>query len=381
MRKFNLEKPIRVAEVIGKYKGGGVESFTINYYKNVDRTKVQFDFIFDSDSKDIPIDEIEKLGGKVILIPPYQHPFKYHKELKEVLRTGNYKIVHSHINTLSVFSLYAAKKAGVPIRIAHSHATTNKKEFIRNLVKLLLRPFNKMLATNYACCSESAGRWMFGNKNYDEKKVVKINNAIEVDKFIYNKKIRDEYRKKLGIKENQIVIGHVGRMVKTKNHSFLINVFFKICSNKDAILLLIGQGPLEVKLKQQVESLGIKDRVIFLGQKNDIYNWYQTFDAFVLPSLYEGFGMALLEAQVSNLPCIASLDVPNESKLIDDFKFLSLNDSYETWANSILKLVKNNERKSNKEIIVEKGYDISNENKKLTDYYINLIEEEYHADN
>lgn len=257
MRNVNLEKPIRVAEVIGKYKGGGVESFTINYYKNIDRTKVQFDFIFDSDSKDIPIDEIEKLGGKVILIPPYQHPFKYHKELKEVLRTGNYKIVHSHINTLSVFSLYAAKKVGVPIRIAHSHATTNKKEFIRNLVKLLLRPFNKMLATNYACCSESAGRWMFGNKNYDEKKVVKINNAIEVDKFIYNKKIRDEYRKKLGIKENQIVIGHVGRMVKTKNHSFLINVFFKICSNKDAILLLIGQGPLEVKLKQQVDRKSV----------------------------------------------------------------------------------------------------------------------------
>ena len=127
-------QPIRVAQIIGKWVGGGVESVVMNYYRNIDRSKVQFDFICDEDSTNIPYDEIEKLGGKVILIPPYQKIFKYHKELKNILKKGNYKIVHSHINTLSVFSLFASKKAGVPIRIAHSHSTTNKKEKKKNLL-------------------------------------------------------------------------------------------------------------------------------------------------------------------------------------------------------------------------------------------------------
>ena len=374
-------RPIRIAQIVGKWVGGGVEAVIMNYYKHIDRTKIQFDFICDSDSTDIPFEEIEKLGGRVYLIPPYQNIIKYQKELKKLLKENKYKIVHSHINTLSVFSLYAAKKAGVPIRIAHSHATTNQKEFVRNIVKLILRPFSKLYATNYACCSKYAGIWMFGSNNYNKNRVFKINNAIELDKFVYDIQIRNSYRKKLGINDNQIVIGHVGRLVKTKNQSFLIDVFSKICEKKDAILLLLGQGPLEECLKLHAESLGIKDRVIFLGQKNDVNNWYQTFDAFILPSLYEGFGMALLEAQVSNLPCIVSTNVPSESKIIEDFRFLTLKDSCELWANTTLQLIRQNKRKSNKELITNEGYDILKESKKLTNYYLNLIEEGLHANN
>lgn len=158
-------QPIRIAQIIGKWLGGGVESVVMNYYRNIDKTKIQFDFICDSDSTDIPYDEIEKLGGKVILIPPYQKVFKYHKELKKVLKDGKYKIVHSHINTLSVFSLWAAKSAGVPVRIAHSHSTTNKKEKKKNLLKQVLRPFSKLFATDYMCCTEYAGRWQVSGRS------------------------------------------------------------------------------------------------------------------------------------------------------------------------------------------------------------------------
>lgn len=129
------DSPIRIAQIIGKWLGGGVESVVMNYYRHIDRSKIQFDFICDEDSTNIPYDEINSLGGKVILIPPYQKVIKYHNELKKVLKDGNYKIVHSHINTLSVFSLWAAKSAGVPVRIAHSHSTTNKKEKKKNLLK------------------------------------------------------------------------------------------------------------------------------------------------------------------------------------------------------------------------------------------------------
>lgn len=282
------EEPIRIAQIVGKWLGGGVEAVVMNYYRHLDHDKIQFDFICDDDSTNIPYDEIEKLGGKVILIPPYQKVFKYQKELRRVLRDGKYKIVHSHINTLSVFPLYAAKKVGVPVRIAHSHSTTNKKEWKKNLLKQVLRPFSKKYATNYMCCSELAGRWLFGDKTYDEGKVYLLNNAIDLDKFKYDKKIKDKKRKELGIKEDTIVIGHIGRFVAQKNHTFLIDIFNQFHKKeKNSILLLAGQGPLQEEIKNKVRELGLNDSVRFLGQRNDANELYQVFDVFLLPSLYE----------------------------------------------------------------------------------------------
>lgn len=149
---------IRVAQIIGKWVGRGVESVVMNYYRNIDRAKIQFDFICDEDSNNIPYEEINNLGGKVILVPPYQEIIKYHKNLKKILKEGKYTIVHSHINTLSVFSPWAAKSAKIPVRIAHSHSSTNKKEWKRNIIKQILRPFSKLFATDYMCCSELSGR-------------------------------------------------------------------------------------------------------------------------------------------------------------------------------------------------------------------------------
>lgn len=368
-------EPIRVAHIIGKWVGGGVESVVMNYYRNIDKSKIQFDFICDSDSTSIPYEEIEKMGGRVFLIPPYQKIIRYHKKLKKILNDGRYKIVHSHINTLSVFSLWAAKRAGIPIRIAHNHATTNKKEIKRNIIKTVLRPFSKLNATKYMCCSENAGRWLFGNKLYNQKKVILIKNAIDIEKFIYNENIRDKYRKKIGVKPTQMVVGHVGRMVETKNHTFILNVFSELCKRKDATLVLIGQGPLENKIKEKVKELHIEEKVLFLGQKEDVNNWYQAFDVFILPSLYEGFGLALLEAQASNLPCIASTNVPVEAKLINDFKFLPLETAERDWADSIIKLAKPNQRKSNKNEFIRAGFDIYTETKKLEEYYLDFIKE------
>ena len=290
----------------------------MNYYRHLDHSKIQFDFICDDDSTNIPYDEIEKLGGKVILIPPYQKVFKYQRELRRVLRDGKYKIVHSHINTLSVFPLYAAKKVGVPVRIAHSHSTTNKKEWKKNLLKQVLRPFSKKYATNYMCCSELAGRWLFGDKAYDEGKVYLLNNAIDLDKFKYDKKIKDKKRKELGIKEDTIVIGHIGRFVAQKNHTFLIDIFNQFHKKeKNSILLLAGQGPLQEEIKNKVRELGLDDSVRFLGQRNDANELYQVFDVFLLPSLYEGLPVVGVEAQASGLLCFLSDDMTKETKVLD----------------------------------------------------------------
>lgn len=363
-------KPVRVAQIIGKWLGGGVESVVMSYYRSIDRTKIQFDFICDEDSTNIPFEEIEKLGGKVILIPPYQKIFKYHKELKKVLKEGKYKIVHSHINTLSVFSLFAAKCAGVPIRIAHSHSTTNKKEKKKNLLKQILRPFSKLFATDYMCCSELAGRWLFGNKAYDEGKVYLLNNAIDLDKFRYDEKARKEKRKKLGISENTLVIGHVGRFVEQKNHEFLIDIYNEIYKEKeDSVLLLVGQGPLENKIKEKVKKLNLEKNVRFLGQRNDINELYQAFDVFCLPSLYEGLPVVGIEAQATGLLCFFSDDMTRETKVLNSTEFLSLAQGERKWATKIINASEDFKRKDQNEEMTKNNFNIKIEGEKITRFY------------
>lgn len=368
-------EPIRVAQIIGKWLGGGVEAVVMNYYRHIDRNKIQFDFICDDDSTNIPYDEIEKLGGKVILVPPYQKVVKYHKELKKVLEEGNYKIVHSHINVLSVFSLFAAKCAKVPVRIAHSHSTTNKKEWKKNLLKQVLRPFSKVFATDYMCCSELAGRWLFGDKEYDKGNVYLLNNAIDLDKFKYDEKIRKQKRKELNIKDNTLVIGHIGRFVAQKNHTFLIDIFNEVHKqNNNSILLLAGQGPLMDEIKEKVNTLELNDSVRFLGQRSDANELCQAFDIFLLPSLYEGLGMVLIEAQCAGLPCIASTEVPEVARVSNNIRFLNLSENNIKWSNSILDTVTDYKRFDCSDEVRSFNYDIKNEAKELVDIYIEFNE-------
>lgn len=357
------KQPIIVAQIMGKWVGGGVEAVIMNYYRNIDRTKIQFDFICDEDSTNIPYEEIKKLGGNVIICPPYQKISKYEKFLINLFKEKQYKIVHSNINALSVFPLYAAKKAGVPVRIAHSHSTTNKKEWKKNLMKQALRPFSKKYATDYFACSELAGRWLFGNKTFEQGKVTIINNAIDLDKFKYDEKIRKEKRKELNIKDDTLVVGHVGRFVTQKNHTFLIDIFNKLHKKeKNSILLLIGQGPLMSEIKQKVDSLGISDSVKFLGQRNDTNELYNIMDLFLFPSLYEGLGMVLIEAQANGLPCIASTEVPKIADISNNVQFYDLNDSIDIW-------LKNYDTNRFKFICKNCIYDIKKEAEKLEIYY------------
>ena len=367
-------EPVHIAQIMGKWIGGGVESVIMNYYENIDRTKFQFDFICDDDSTNIPYEKIEKLGGKVILVPPYQKVFKYIKTLKKIFKENNYKIVHSNINTLSVFPLYAAKKAGVPVRIAHSHSTSNKKEWKKNAVKNVLRPFSKKNANVYFACSELAARYLYGNKTFEEGKVTIINNAINLEKFKFNQGKREKLRKELKIKDDEFVVGHIGRFVSQKNHTFLIDIFNELRKeNNKAVLLLIGQGPLQDQIKEKVRELGIEDSVRFAGQVDNASDYYNAMDVFVLPSLYEGLGMVLIEAQANELPCIASTEVPKKASVSNQVEFISLKEENKKWADNILR--KN--RKDCKFVYTKdyEKYDIRKECQKLQDEYKRKIKE------
>lgn len=366
-----MKEPIRIAQIMGKWVGGGVEAVVMNYYRHIDRTKIQFDFLCDEDSTDIPYEEIEKLGGKVILIPPYQKVFKYQSVLKNVLKSGHYNIVHSHINTLSVFPLLAAKRAGVPIRIAHSHSTTNKKEKKKNLMKLILRPFSKVFATHYMCCSELAGCWLFGNKTYDKGQVYLLNNAIDLDKFKYDENIRNKKRKELNIDNKTLVIGHIGRFVEQKNHRFLIDIFDELHKEvNNSILLLAGQGPLLKEIQAKVKKLNLEASVKFLGQRNDASELYQAFDVFLLPSLYEGLPVVGVEAQASGLLCELSDDMTKETKVLSTTRFIGLDKDAKEWAKTIINDFNQFERKETKDEITRNGFNITKQANNLEVYYL-----------
>lgn len=362
-----MNEPIRVAQVMGKMSGGGVEQVVMNYYTHIDRSRVQFDFIVDSDSELIPREEIESLGGRVFTVPPYQHPFVYQRALVSLYREQGWKIVHSHENVLSVFPLRAAERVGIPIRIAHSHSTAGRGEPLRNLVKRILKLFSNVYPTHRMACSYHAGEWLFGNGT--DFKV--LHNAIDLGRFSYDAITRNNMRSNLGLADNQLVIGHVGRFVPQKNHIFLIDVFAEIAKRrKDAVLLLVGSGKDQSAIKKQVNERGIADRVRFLGHRTDVDKLYQAFDVFVLPSLYEGLGTVAIEAQKAGLPCFLSNQVPREANVSGTAQFLALNDPMR-WISALCR----QEPCERFEVCNEKfrDYDISVVSKDLENYYLKVF--------
>ena len=353
---------------------GGVEAVILNYFRNINKSKFVFDFVIDSDSTDNNfINEIQELGGTIIKCPPYQKLHKYNKFLYKLFKEKKYDIVHSNINTLSVFPLRMAEKAGIKIRIAHSHSTSNPKEWKKNLLKNILRPFSKKYANVYFACSELAGRYLFGNKAFDEGKVVIINNAINLDKFKYNEEKRKEIRKKLNIKNDTFVIGHIGRFVAQKNHTFLIDIFNEMHKeNENSVLLLIGQGQLQNEIKEKVDKLGLANSVKFIGQVTNANDYYNAMDVFVLPSLYEGLPVVGVEAQANGMQCYFSTDMTKETKVLEKTEFVSLKLNAKEWSKKIIKDLDKNKREDTEKEMTEKGFNIKKESKKLEKIY-NII--------
>ena len=365
-------KPIRIAHVIGKLNAAGVEAVVNNYYKNIDHNKYQFDYFIDADGVCQPPQTLIDMGARYYVVPPYQKFPQYLLTLIKYFKENNYQIVHSNMNTLAVFSLFAAWLANVPIRINHNHSTASKGETKRNILKYILRPFATVFATHYCACSRYAGKWLFGKKLVDEGKVKIFNNAICIENFAYNPAWRKSIRKELNI-EHKFVVGHVGRFCFQKNHDFLIDVFKMVHEKeKNAILLLIGIGELQEAIKQKVYNLGLQKSVIFLGARKDVNKLYQAMDVFVLPSHYEGLPVVGVEAQAAGLPCVLSDQMTVETVIIKEAKVLPLRTSAAVWAEAVLE-TKNTKRRKTTEDLKNADFDIKTEAKKMEAYYDNAI--------
>ena len=292
-------QPIRVLHIVTIMNRGGLETMLMNYYRNIDRKKIQFDFVVHRSEKGAYDDEIMSLGGRILHVPPIQlkNILSYKKTLGAIfIDNPEYRIVHSHIDSLSALPLYIAKKTGVPIRIAHSHNSnfdTDSKKIIRNLAKRLI----KYQATDIVGCSTDAIKFMFGNSAKDYRL---ISNAVDVTQFGFDQKIRIRIRKEFNYNDDDFIVGHVGRFEAQKNHDYLLEIFNEVFRlNNHAKLMLVGDGLLKKQIEAKAKELGISSKVIFTGNRTDVSYLMQAMDVFLMPSLYEGLPVVAIEAQIS----------------------------------------------------------------------------------
>ena len=346
----------------------GITNVILNYYRNIISDKIHFDFVVINELDDKTKQEIINRGGTIYYLPMRnKNPIHYVRQLIKICDNGKYDIIHSHGNSYTLaLEMYAAKRANIKIRIAHSHAINCRN----NIINCLLKPLFIRTYTHGFACSEPAGNWLFKQKEY-----IVLNNAFNIEKFKFNQEFRNKYRKKLNI-DHYTVIGHVGGFTDDKNHLFLIDVFNEYqIMNPNSILILVGDGKRKSKILNYINNLGLTNKILLLGRRKDVELILNAFDIFVFPSKNEGLGIALLEAQVNGLPVIASDNIPKKAKVLDNFRFMSLNDSPKKWALLINNMDKQRDLNGYKKVM-NSGYDIRKEAKKLERLYHKLFFEE-----
>lgn len=349
----------------------------MNYYRHIDRKQVQFDFLCNKTKPGAYDDEVQRLGGRIYHTPglnPAKYPL-YLKYMKKLFTEHpEYKIVEAHNGALGVYALHAAKVNNIPVRIYHAHGASITKDWKLPL-KLFCRSRLAANITERYTCGKAAAECYYGKEVVEKGNYDFIPNAIEVDRFLYNPQVRDKMRQQYHL-EGKHVIGHVGRFMAQKNHTFLMDVFTEYKrADKDAYLVLLGDGELMETMKNKVKELGIADSVLFVGNVGNANEWYQAFDVFMLPSIWEGLPVVGVEAQAADLPCIFSDNVTKEIGLSDKASFLSLKADMGSWVSEIHQKMQMTQRVNQEALITENHYNIEKEAVLLQERYLKLYGE------
>lgn len=329
----------RVLQMIGSLGIGGSQAMVMNLYRNINREKIQFDFIIDHTDNLDYVEEIKQLGGKVYIMPSFVG-INY-LDIRDKWNTffqehPEYKILHSHVRSYASLYIPIAKKYGVTT-IIHSHSTSNGVGF-KSIIKKILQFPLRYQADYLFACSEESGKWLYGKSVVNNKKFSVVPNAIEINKYKFDVGIREQYRKEFNI-EDKYVIGHVGRFHESKNHMFLLELFSEVVNKRsDAVLVLVGDGLLRSQIESKILELGIIDKVILLGNRNDVSSVLQMMDVFVFPSLWEGLPVTLIEAQAAGLPCIVSERITEEVVLTHLVNKVKLDLGAKKWSETIMDL-------------------------------------------
>lgn len=362
----------KVLQIMNGAVAGGISTVILNYYQLMDRNKVHFDCAMPDVELGQNGFEFQKLGCKIIKIPlKSKHPILYWKVLKNILKSGDYSAIHVNGNATSFFPLIIAKYMGVPIRIAHAHTAMLPQSMLEKIKYYISRRITKYVATKIIACSKESAISIFGEDMFYSGKILLLKNAIDSQKFQFSAKIREDIRKKLNFND-KIIIGCVGNLGPEKNHSFAIKVFLEIKKQKEKVhLVLIGDGELRKELETEVRNLNLEKDVSFLGRRTDINILLQGIDIFLMPSLYEGFSLAAVEAICSGLPIFFSENVQKNFEFYDKCFYISLKKSPKYWANKILEISNNTERKDGKTFIKTAGLDLIDNVDKFTSLYEN----------
>lgn len=361
---------LRVLQVIGKMDRAGAETILMNIYRNVDHSKIQFDFMVFTDEKGDYDEEIIELGGHIYYMPLFKgyNYFLLCRKFEKFFEKHPYKVVHGHIGSLAPAYLKAARKQGA-YTIAHSHATKSNY-ILENLIFSIFSYKVRYVADYFFACSNQAGIDRFGIKIVNSDRYEVINNAIDSEKYRYTIERHKKIKKEYGFNDN-LVIGHVGRFAPEKNHKFVIDVFEKIYEKeKKAILVLAGRGSEEEKIKKYVSERNLDDQVIFLGVRKDIPDLMNLFDVFLFPSKYEGLGIVGIEAQASGLPTFMSDAVPEEAVVTPNAWRYPVEKGAEYWRNKIMNQLSDFEREDRQQCIIDANYDIKAVAKKMELFYI-----------
>lgn len=364
----------RVAIIAGVLHSGGKRNLIMEYYRHIDRTQIQFDFICDSDSNGIPEEEIKALGGRVYKVAPYKNIIAHLKDTFHILKTNQYEIMHAFDNTLNIFPMFIGFLAGVKVRISESISKGDKNEK-KTLIKYILRPFSHCFSNYYMANSVDCGIWQFGRHTYESGKISIFKTVIDADANAFNPELREKTRQKFQWAD-KIVYGFIGRYVPQKNPLFLIDIFHSISQKQDnAILVMIGFGELEKDIKKRIQELALTQKVIDLGRRDDIKQFYNAFDAFLLPSLYEGMPVVGIEAQCAGLPIFFSKNITEETTASELAHYIDLNETPDYWANKITTVTKKNipHRKSYTDEIKKNGFDSYSEAHRLQKYYLEKV--------
>lgn len=367
-------RKIKVLHYIPGFDQGGIESRLLDWYRNIDRDQIQFDLVkLTPSKKNELLEEFVALGGNVYTLPRFSPKtfFSYITELKKIFNTNeSYDVVHCHSASTGYFFLKESKKNGISKRILHSRTTQFNPESSFVPIRGFLKKSANYYATSFFACSEQAAIWQFGKEAYVENKVEIINNGIESQKFSFNPYKRSMVREELNL-EKSFVVGHVGRFATAKNHLYLIDIFNEIVKIKpEAKLLLIGEGLTKESVQEKVEKMKLSDKVLFLGGKGNVEDYFQCMDVFVFPSQYEGFGTVTIEAQASGLKCIVSDKVPKEVSITNLVEHVPLSADPKRWADLAVSHSISYEREDTSTQIINAGFDTKSTAQYLSNFYI-----------
>lgn len=372
------KEPIRILHIVGRMDRGGIETMLMSLYRNIDRSKIQFDFLAHYGREAAYNDEIRAMGGRIYEMPAlktdekvyYWKLFEYISALHRFFREHQeYKIIHGHMTNTAAIYMPIAKKYGVTCRIAHSHNTHGKAGLLGCVTDFLQKPIYKY-ATDWFACSQAAAHWFYPEKEVANGKVKVVPNAVDAQKFRYNETIRQQMREQLGIAD-KLVLGCVARFRPEKNHVFLLQILQETLKTRsNAMLLLVGDGPCEQEVLEKARELGINDKVLSLGQRSDVPELMQAMDVFVLPSLWEGLPVVGIEAQASGLRCVVSDGVTSEMNAIDMVDFISLQEPLSRWSEVVIAAAEC-PRADTFERIRAAGYDIHTTVPWLQEFYLN----------